>query len=735
MKGLYVSKLIRRAVSLVFYLLPLTLLIFAACGGGGGSGGNSFTPATHFNYSGGATVSTFSGTANPGADGTGASARFQAPTNAVSDGINLYVADSANHTIRKMLISTGAVSTFAGRVGVSGAADGTASLATFNNPTGITIDSTNTNLFVTDTGNNKVRQIVISTGVVSSLTGVAGSAVTAGALDGVGTTASFSSPRGITIIGATLYVADTGNNKIRSVDSGSGTVGSVTGTANTSSGAGTQDGLNLLASFNAPAGIAAIGTSLYVADTSNNKIRVIGVGGSTASLTGVTNVASLSGALDGAAASAAFAAPEGIGTDGTSLYVADTGNNKIRQINIGSLTVGSLTGASGVASTAGYADGAASSVTFAAPAGIAVSGNALLVADTGNNTIRSFGLLTLQTSTLAGSPLLNTGANGTGALARYKLPAGVVSDGTYLYVADTGNHTIRRIVISTGAVSTFAGQPGVAGAADGTGASATFNNPVGLATDGTNLYVADSGNNKIRQVTLSGGAVTSLTGVANSAAASGVQDGSGINATFTNPTGLATDGVSLYVVDSGNNKIRKVTISGGAVTSLTGASSLATAPGAADGTASAVSFSAPFGIAIDGAKTSLYVADAGNNKIRQVDIATGAASSVTGAAGLTVSPGAADGAGASASMNNPRGIAIDSVNLYVADTGNNKIRQVTISGGAVTSLTGAPNTPGSAGHADGALSAATFLGPDGITIVGASLYVADTGNSVIRRIQ
>ena len=721
--------------SLCVSLASCIIMALSACGGGGGCGGATFTPIMQFNYMGGGVmVTTFSGTANLAADGTGAAARFQGPNNAVSDGANLYVADSANHIIRKIVISNGAVSTLAGQAGVPGAADGTGPTATFNNPIGITIDSAHLNLYVADTGNNKIRKVMISSGAVTSVTGTPFVAMPSGAADTA--PALFNGPRGITTDGTSLYVADSGNNKIRQVDITNGAVSSLTGTTNTASAPGVQDGPSTNATFNNPTGIVIMGASLFVADTGNNKIRELpAMGGTVSSLTGVTNTSAASGALDGTAASAAFAAPAGIGTDGTNLYVADTGNNKIRQIAIGSLTVSSLTGASSVSGIAGFADGAASSATFSAPAGIAFTGNTIFVADAGNDTIRSFSLLTSQASTLAGSPLSDTGANGTGAAARYKLPGAVISDGSNLYVADTGNHTIRKIVISTGAATTLAGQSGVAGAADGTGAAATFNSPAGLATDGTYLYVTDAGNNKIRRVTISSGAVISLTGAASSAIASGVADGFGVNARFNNPSGIATDGANLYVTDTGNNKIRQVTIGTLMVTSLTGASGVAVTAGAADGAASAVSFSAPFGIVIDTGKINLYVADTGNNKIRQVVIATGAASSVTGAAGLTVTPNHTDGAGATASFNGPRGVAADGINLYVADAGNNKIRQVTIASAVVSSVTGATDAAGAAGHADGTPSTATFSGPYGIAVVGASLYVADRGNGVIRRIQ
>ena len=707
--------------SLAGFALPVLLLTLSACGGGGGAGNLTYFPSLT-GSGGGLTVSTFAGTTDPAADGVRAAARFNGPYSSVSDGINLYVADTGNNTIRRIAISTGAVSTLAGRAGVTGAADGFASSATFNAPAGIAMDSTHTNLYVVDSGNNKIRKVVIASGTVSSLTGPANTAVAPGVADGAGTAASFNHPRGVATDGTTLYVADTGNHKIRRVDISTGTVTSLTGTAGAASGAGAADGANFNATFNSPTGIAIDSTKtfLYVADTNNNKIRRVALSnGAVDSFTGAANSAGLAGDVEGPAASASFNLPAGIAADATNLYVADTNNNKIRQIVIGSGAVSSLTGVSGVAGTAGAADGAALSATFSSPSGIAVSGTSLFVADSANNVIRS--IVSGQVSTLAGSA------------ARFSSPKAVASDGTNLYVADSGSNTVRKIVIATGAETILAGQSGVAGAAEGSGALATFNRPGGITTDGTNLYVADTNNNKIRKVVISTGAVTSLTGASGAAAAAGATDGAAASAEFAAPAGIATDGTRLYVADSSNNKIRTVLISGGAVSSLTGAANTAVTAGAADGAALGASFSVPVGITIVG--TNLYVVDAGNNKIRQVAIATGAVSSVTGVADIAVTAGAADGAGSAASFNQPRGITSDGTSLYVADTGNNKIRQIAISSGAVSSLTGVANTAAAAGHADGAPAAATFSGPFGILAAGTSLYVADTGNNAIRRIQ
>lgn len=723
--------------------LFLSLLVLSACGGGGGGQGSgaNFSPSCTPSCppGGGAgsgassvpatsklTVSTLAGTANPGADGIGAAARFSLPGGVASDGANLYVADTSNNTIRKIVIATGVVTTLAGQVGVTGAADGTGAAATFSGPTGVATDGTN--VYVADAGNNKIRQVAIATGAVTTLAGSGA----AGAADGAGASASFSSPQGIATDGTSVYVADRLNNKIRSVVIATGAVSSLTGTANAKIAAGAADGAAASASFNFPYGIAidSAKTSLYVADSGNNKIRQVAIAtGAVSSLSGTANTAGTLGAADGAAASASFFSPQAISTDGVNLYVADTLNNKIRQVTIATGAVTSATGTANAAGAAGYADGAASGALFSSPAGIAVAGTALYVLDTNNSVARQIagGVV----STVAGNA--TPGADGTGAAAKFQRPWGAVAAGNKIYVADTFNNTIRQIVISTGAVSTLAGQVGVAGAADGTGPAATFNRPADLTTDGTNLYVTDYGNNKIRMVVIATGVVSSVTGTSGVAVAAGAADGAAASATFKNPAGIASDGKNLYVADSGNNKIRQVVIATGVVSSLTGASNTAVPSGAADGAAATASFSLPQGITTNG--TNLYITDSGNNKIRKLVIATGAVSSLTGAANTAVIAGAADGAAASASFSLPQGISNDGTNLYVADTYNNKIRKVVAATGVVSSVTGVANAAGAVGYADGAAAAATFYYPVGITNIGVKLYVTDQLNHTIRAIQ
>src|SRR3990172_9114909 len=207
-------------------------------------------------------------------------------------------------------------------------------------------------------------------------------------------------------------------------------------------------------------------------------------------------------------------------------------------------------------------------------------------------------------STLAGAAGFSGTTDGTGTTAQFNLPAGITTDGTNLYVADTSNHTIRQIVISTGVVTTLAGTAGSANSTDGTGAAARFSYPAGITTDGPtglNLYVADAGNHTIRQIVISTGVVTTLAGTAGSANST---DGTGAAARFNGPQGITTDGTNLYIADTGNHTIRKIA-AGGVVTTVAGAAGTS---GTTDGTLASARFNTPTGITTDG--TSLYDTDA-----------------------------------------------------------------------------------------------------------------------------
>ena len=306
--------------------------------------------------------------------------------------------------------------------------------------------------------------------------------------------------------------------------------------------------------------------------------------------------------------------------------------------------------------------------------------------------------------------------DGTGAAAAFKNPAGVaVGPLGNIYVADSNNNEIREIS-PAGAVTTLAGST-TPGSADGTGAAAAFHLPVSVAVDAHgNVFVADTFNNEIREIA-PGGVVTTFAG----STTPGSSDGAGSAASFNQPEGVAVDTHgNVYVADTGNNEIRMITPAG-VVSTLAGTP----VAGSADGTGATAAFNHPTGVAVD-SSGDLIVADLGNNEIRRVTPA-GVVTTLAGA----LSPGSADGTGAAASFSSPQAVAIDPAgNVYVADGGNNEIR-VIAPNGIVTTLAGT-TTPGSA---DGTGAGASFNNPSGVTLdASGNLYVGDFNNNEIRKI-
>jgi hypothetical protein len=305
-------------------------------------------------------------------------------------------------------------------------------------------------------------------------------------------------------------------------------------------------------------------------------------------------------------------------------------------------------------------------------------------------------------------------------------PSGMAVDATGgLFVANTSSNTIEKIT-AAGVVSTLAGKIGFAGSADGTGSTARFNQPTGVALDATgNLYVADSGNATIRRITAAG-VVTTLAG---SPTMRGNADGSGGSATFGMPTALALDtSGNVYVTDAFNATIRKVTAAG-MVSTLAGSANM---QGEADGTGTAARFNYPDGIVVAPTGT-VYVADTLNNTIRKIT-PTGVVTTYAGSAGL---PGSWDGFSGFDLFNQPTSVVLDNLgNLIVTDTGNSTIRLLSVDGTALT-IAGNPVISGlSDGIGGGALLnqphglAIFYPGPSALPIV----YIADTGNAVIRRL-
>jgi sugar lactone lactonase YvrE len=657
-------------------------------------------------------VTTIAGTGVYGmADGPGPSAQFAFPSAlAVGPDDQVYVADTYNHRICKLSrpAVVGGVWTVANLAGtgIAGFQNGAGTIARFNFPYGVALDASG-NVFVADSVNHRIRKVT-QNGAVSTF---AGSGVE-GFLDSVSATAAkFDTPQGLVIAGGNLYVADTFNDRIRKVLIVADVGGEVSTFAGSTPGSIDASGTN--AQFDTPSGIATDGAgSLYIADEQNHKIRKID------SLGGVTTVAGTGaiGLVNGKANVARFHAPTGLAMtlDGN-LLVADAQNHELRRIAIKPLSVPStaFTDASGIqvknvldvmalgldpgvtyyfrwkSTTTGITQLLGQSFYLydfptveTEPATNLTPSSALLNANVDPKAARTTLTFEYSTdpglrnpyevSTLAGSAVAGFG-DATGAAAKFSNPSGVVTNvAGDVFVADRLNNRIRKIT-SAGVVSTFAGT-GVPGFADGNGAVAMFEKPTGLAIDsGGNLYVADESNHRIRKIT-SLGVVSTFAGSGVAGFAEGPVD----SAKFLYPSGVAADADgNIYVADSGNQRIRKITASTGIVSTVAGTG----VAGFTDGASDAAQFSSPQGVAVD-ASGSVVVADTGNHSVRMIT-----AGSVTTLAGTGVS-GFTDGQGGTAQFASPRGVAMDATGtIYVTDSENHRIRQISPDG-LVSTLAG-----------------------------------------------
>lgn len=610
----------------------------------------------------------------------------------------LYVADTRNKVIRK-IAPNGMVSTIAGKVGVGGFADGTGLQAEFVSPKGIALDH-NGNLYVTDHDSHTVRKISTA-GVVSTLAGKGGYE---GGTNGTRSAARFRYPLGIAVDrNGYVYVADSGNHAIRKI-SPSGVVSILAGSGSLLK-YGYLNGKGTAARFQGPSAVAVNAQGvLFVTD--NATVRKITAAGVVSTLAGTPGIDSHT---DGTGSGAQFSSPSGICVDAAgNLYVADAA--AVRVVSP-SRVVTTLAGPG-----AGNTEGTGSAARFSGLSGCVVDVTGLVyVVDSGNHRIRKVTAAGVVSAYAAdASP---GSADGTGRAAKFTRAQRCALDSSgNLYVADTNNHTLRKVT-PAGVVTTLAGLAGTSGSADGTGSAARFSSPMGVAVD-TNgfVYVADSGNHTVRKVSPAG-EVTTLAGLAG---VSGHTNATGNSARFTNPNGVAVDASDHVYVTSGN-AIRKITPAG-EVTTFAGDP---TQLGATNGTGTAALFRSPAGLAADSAGT-LFVADAGNDMIRKIT----AAAVVSTHAGGANRDYSLDGFATGASFDLPWDVAIDATgNLYVADRNASLIRKITPSRD-VTTIGGTLEVDG---YQDGRARNARFGEPTGIAASadGQTLYVADNYNNRI----
>ncbi|OFW26098.1 MAG: hypothetical protein A3H97_14125 [Acidobacteria bacterium RIFCSPLOWO2_02_FULL_65_29] len=529
------------------------------------------------------------------------------------------------------------MTTLAGSPGQKGSADGLGSEARFDHPFALTADASG-NLFVVEASNHTIRKITPG-GLVTTLAGLAGAT---GSNDGAGSAARFNSPRGIAVGAAgNVYVSDSSNHTIRMITP----AGEVTTLAGVAGVRGTVDATSSAARFSYPGPLSAgAGGNLYVAESfagETCRIRTITPGGTVTTLAGQVGVC---GSVDGTGSSARLSGVTGLAVSPTgTAYFLEVGYVTALRAMAADTTVTTMFPASGP-SYPSQNDGAGAAAQFLSPGAAAFHLGEVWVTD--------------------------------GMKTRRVTPGGVVrSDQQVDAVRGVAFDSAGTMYLTIGCgvqkgPSTLAGAfpavlPEQCGSIDGAGTAARFSRAVGLAVNNAGtVYVADNGNSTIRAITPAGD-VTTLAGLAGNP---GSSDGAGSTARFSVPAGLVVDGSGdVYVADSGNHTIRRVTPAG-VVTTFAG---VAATPGSSDGTGSAARFSEPYGLTIDGSG-NLFVSELGNSTIRRIT----PAGEVTTIGGLAPFVGRADGVGAAARFSSPKGIAADAAGtLYVVDSGNYAVRQ------------------------------------------------------------
>jgi sugar lactone lactonase YvrE len=487
---------------------------------------------------------------------------------------------------------------------------------------------------------------------------------------------------------------------------------------------------NLATGFaDAPRGLAVDGDDVIIADTGNNCLRRWHAGGM-GWLAGATD--GLDGTADGPADSARFSAPGGLSLNGRLLAIGDVGNHLVRQLDLATGIVTTLAGGA-----AGYLDGTGAAAQFTNPRGLAFAPDGALVVGDADSTRAH-----LRKVAADGTVTTLAGGDGTGWQDGERTPG--YFDGAVelalgptgeLYVADTGHNRIMKAT-PDGSVSVVAGT-GQPGAADGPGASATFNQPEGICVDARDpahvlLYVGDSENNLIRQIDLAtpDHVVTTLAGGGLPGTIGGSYvNGPGTTARFRGPTGLVLDQAHgwLFISDHNNDRIRKLDLTTPAhtVSSFVGNG----LQGHSNGLGLLVSFTHPHGLVFDNAGV-LYVPDHDFNDVRRIQ-ANGAVDDVFPD---NDTEGFADGA--AGRMAHPMGIALDPTTgrLVVGDTFNYRIRAIDLANPASPVLSTLAGS-GEPGFADGIPAQARFRDPHGVVVdANGNVYVADAGNSCIRKL-
>ena len=681
----------------------------------------------------------------PGDGGPATAAQVGQPEAiAVDSAGDVFIADVNFDRIREIVRATGVIITVAGNGSVGYSGDGGPAIAAeFVDPQGIAVDSAG-DLFIADTGNNRIREVNASTHIITTVAGGGSSAGNDGLGDGgPATAAQLSGPEGIAVDSAgDLFIADASNNRIREVNASTQIITTVAGSGTSGFGGDGLPATSTAVDLESPSGVAVDSAGdIFIADTSNDRIREVNA--STTVITTVAGNGTSGFGGDGLLATSTaveLGGPQGIAVDSAGdLFIADTGNSRIREVNASTHIITTVAGGG----DSGLGDGGlATAAELSGPFGVALdSAGDLFIADTYNFRVREVNYTadnyaTSDISTVAGGG--GSISDGSAATQAYlSNPYGVATDSAGdIFIADTATNRIREVNVTTGIITTVAGggnNRGTDGVGDGGPATAAelnlgYGEGGGVAVDSAgDLFIADSGNNRIREVNASTHIIITVAG--NGTYGFG---GDGLPATAAelgDPRGVALDSTGdLFIADSGNGRIREVNATTGTIVTVAG-----------DGyplyngdniAATAANLATPTGIALDSAG-DIFFADTFDFRIREVNASTGL---ITTVAGDGVQGYGGDNIAATATdLFVPDGVAVDALgDVFIADE-DNRVREVVKATGIIITVAGTGN--GSFGGDGGPAGSASVDSPSGVAIgPTGNLLIADTGNNRIREI-
>jgi sugar lactone lactonase YvrE len=662
---------------------------------------------------------------------------------------NIYIADTNNQRIRKVTVSTGKITTVAG--GGTGGDGGAATSAGLDFPYGVAVDASG-NIYIADYYHQRIRKVTVSTGKIST---VAGNGTIGYSGDGgVATSAELANPYGVAVdASGNIYIADMGNAVIRKVTASTGIITTVAG--NGTAGYSGDGGPATSADLDYPPGVAVDSSgNIYIVDATHCFIRKVTASDGIIATVAGDGTGGYSG--DGGAATSASIGSMGVAVDTSgNIYIADYNNSRIRAVGASKMVFQTISftapttpvtyGPAPITLSATASSGLA--VTFSVTSGPAtVNGSTLTITGLGTVVIAAnqVGNANYAAAATVSKTIVVNGASQAISFPALTTPISYTTTPITLSATANSGLPVTFSVTSgpatvSGSTLTITGVGTVVVAANQAGnttyaAAATVSQTIVVnkvtptITWATPASIPYGTPLSASLLPIPAGDITTVAGDATAGYAG--DGGAATSAELAYPSGVAVDASgNIYIADYVNQRIRKVTASTGVISTVAGYGTYGYSGDG--GAATSAKLDDPMDVAVD-SSGNIYIADSGNLRIRKVAASTGIISTVAGnGTGGYAGDG---GAATSAKLDEPMGVSVDaSGNIYIADTENSRIRKVTVSTGKITTVAG----NGTAGYAGdgGAATSAKLAYPSGVAVDSfGNIYIADRGNDLIRKV-